>query len=89
MEIYYINHLKAESRRDNIERILIKNQLQNRIHRFEALTADGFKGSITDAEIGCFRSHAKLINDIDNQHRIIFEDDVFFDEKGQLNIFTD
>ncbi len=81
MEIFYINQRKSTMRRENIESMLIKYSLNEKVRRFEALTADNFQGTISNSEIGCFRSHEKLINDISDQHRIIFEDDVIFNEK--------
>jgi GR25 family glycosyltransferase involved in LPS biosynthesis len=74
MSFYYINMNDAHDRRQNFESNF-KN-LNLSITRVEAINGDGHHGTLTNGEVGCFLSHAKIVDCCDhNSNVFIFEDD--------------
>ena len=83
---YYVIHLKGnKERHENI--VSMENILGQPIHRFDAVRGSSindktFKSIVGTSEklynkneIGCYMSHANLINEASGQYAVIFEDD--------------
>lgn len=74
---HYINLDGAESRRASIERALAEARMSGLVARFPALRGDGRPSKITQGELGCLLSHARLVSDAAaaGEPRLILEDD--------------
>ena len=73
----FINLDESTGRRESVERQLALTGLSEIVVRFGALRGDGRTASITQSEVGCFRSHAQVIRESGGAGPLlILEDDV-------------
>jgi GR25 family glycosyltransferase involved in LPS biosynthesis len=76
MSFYYINMKEAHQRRINFQSNFSNLNISQPLTRVEAIDGEGRHGTLSKGEIGCFLSHAKIINSFENNSNIfIFEDD--------------